>query len=242
MAKIKYVTLLFLIIMSCSKDESISNQNLESYLTTLPYKTGKVIACAASAIDSDDVLVFYYPKPNAKHIKYYETASIHVDKFDFEKYDEIEVTHQPFFNGYLGVYNRISSKEKWIIITFEMDGEIHVSNPIHTKQYTKPTFWTDIVSIDQSILLMPNFSWDDNLKGDNAIYFQVVSDNENNLLSGTYTYQNHFQYYNTSNVILNVTEKTPPDLEKNKTYNFTLMDVSEDNWVNLIIQKEFTVK
>jgi predicted ATP-binding protein involved in virulence len=48
-----------------------------------------------------------------------------------------------------------------------MDGEIHVSNPIHTKQYTKPTFWTDIVSIDQSILLMPNFSWDDNLKGDN---------------------------------------------------------------------------
>ena len=242
MVKIKYILLLFLIIMSCSKDESISNQDLATYLTTLSFKTGEVTACAANAIDSDEILVFYYPKPKATTIRYFETLNVQVDKFNYGKYKELELEKKPFFNGYLGVFNRISSNEKWIIITFELDGKIQVSNPIRTKQHTKPTFWTDIVSIDQNISLMPSFSWEDNLKGDNAIYFQVVSDENKNLLSGTYTNQNHFQYYNTSNVVFNITEQLPPELTANKVYNFTLMDVSADNWVNLIIQKEFKAK
>ena len=81
--------------------------------------------------------------------------------------------------------------------------------------------------------------WEDNPFGDNAIYFQVVSDESDNLLSGTYTYENQFQYYNTNNVVLNVTTKTPPNLVLSENYNFTVMDVSLDNWVNWVIEKPF---
>ena len=90
---------------------------------------------------------------------------------------------------------------------------------------------------------MPKFSWINNQFGDNAIYFQVVSDAQNNLLSGTYTVENEFQYYNTSNVVLNITTEEPPLLSIGALYNFTLMDVSTDNWVNLfILNKNFIVE
>lgn len=49
----------------------------------------------------------------------------------------------------------------------------------------------------------------------------------------------YISYYNTSNVVLNITTQTPPSLIVGNNYNFTLMDVSEDNWVNLVIQKTF---
>ena len=90
---------------------------------------------------------------------------------------------------------------------------------------------------------MPRFTWVDSAVAENVIYFQVISDVANNLLSGTYTIEKTFQYYNTSNVTLNITRELPPaELEVGKNYNFTMMGVSTDNWVNLVIQKPFTAQ
>ena len=89
---------------------------------------------------------------------------------------------------------------------------------------------------------MPKFVWEDNAVGDNAIYFQVISDDQNNLISGTYTYDNYFQFYDLENVVLNITTQTPQPLTLNQEYNFTLMDVSEDNWVNWVVLKTFEAK
>jgi hypothetical protein len=74
-----------------------------------------------------------------------------------------------------------------------------------------------------------------------AIYFQVVSDDSDDLLSGTYTFETQFKYYDLDNVVLNVTRETPPDLIPDQTYGFTLMGVSENNWVNTFAQISFTV-
>jgi hypothetical protein len=129
--------------------------------------------------------------------------------------------------------------EKWVIVTYELNNEIKISNPIRTKQILKPSIWSDDVTINQEMSTMPSFMWQNNAFGDNAIYFQIISDIQDNLFSGTYTYENQFQYYNTSNVVLNITAQAPPTLSIGSSYNFTLMDVSEDNWVNTVIQKTF---
>lgn len=86
---------------------------------------------------------------------------------------------------------------------------------------------------------MPLFSWQDGVYTDSVIYFQVVSDVTGDLLSGTYTTAKQFQYYNVDNVVLNITRTTPPILVPDSDYKFTLMAVSEDNWVNLISQLNF---
>jgi len=162
-----------------------------------------------------------------------------VDENDFTNYTRNSLKAEPFFNGYLVKFTQNASNEKWVIITFELHDEIKISNPIRSKQISKPTVWNVEVVINQSQSGMPDFMWEDNPVGDNANYFQVVSDGNDNLLSGTYTYENQFQFYNTNNVVLNVTTQTPPDLILSRNYNFTLMDVSLDNWVNWVIQKQF---
>ena len=241
MNKIKYIFVSLLVFTSCLKDndDNLLVDNLETYISNKSFEMGAVIACAASDENTGDVLTFYYLEAGATNIQFYETQNAEVNKDDFSNYLKINLISEPFFNGYLGKFAQSSSVEKWVIITFELDNEIKISNPIRLKQNTKPTVWNDEVVIDQSQSVMPNFMWQDDAFGDNAIYFQVVSNDQNTLLSGTYTYENYFQYYDVSNVVLNVTTDTPPELIIGNNYNFTLMDVSEDNWVNWVIQKTF---
>lgn len=242
MNKVIYFILCFVLIVSCTKDNDDVLQTLATYTQGQVTEIGAVIACAASDKDTGEVLTFYYDELGATNVRFYETIRSQVDENDFSNYVQTTIESEPVFNGYLRRFVQSSSVEKWVIITFELEGEIKISNPIRTKQISKPTVWNDAVSIDQSQSSMPNFTWEDNPEGDNAIYFQVVSDVDNNLLSGTYTYENQFQYYNTSNVVLNVTTHNPPDLILNTNYNFTLMDVSLDNWVNWVVQKSFVAE
>ena len=239
MKKTAYIIMYVFVLMSCSKDHDDVVQTLATYMEGEAFEMGAVIACAASDNDSGNILTFYYPEKGASDIRYYETLGHQVDANAFSNYTRVLLNNAPFFNGYLGKFTQRPSKEKWIIITFELDGEIKISNPIRSRQISKPTVWNNEVAINPSQSGMPDFIWQDNPVGDNAIYFQVLSDENDNLLSGTYTYENRFQYYNTSNVVLNVTTESPPVLILNENYNFTLMDVSLDNWVNWVIQKPF---
>lgn len=228
------------LLFSCSDSDTNLEATLASYLDNQAIELGGVIACAASDVETNAILTFYYPEEGATNIQYYETSSTDTDENNFSNYLEIDLEPEPFFNGYLGKFMQNSPHEKWIIVTFKLGDVIKVSNPIRSKQISKPTVWNNDVTINQAIDGMPNFFWPDNAAGDNTIYFQVISDTQNNLLSGTYTYDNNFKYYDTSNVVLNITTQNPPSLIEGNFYNFTLMDVSEDNWVNLVILKSFT--
>jgi hypothetical protein len=42
-------------------------------------------------------------------------------------------------------------------------------------------------------------------------------------------------------VVLNITEEQPPSLEEGLNYGFTLLAVSEDNWVNLFAERTFKI-
>lgn len=239
MNKICYI-LLGLWVLSCSN----SNEpvTLKSYLITNNFEMGGVIACSASDMETAAILTFYYPEPKAVNARLYETASIDVNPLDFSNYTQVFLESEAIFNGYLRRFSQESSVEKWIVVTFELENEIKVSNPIRSKQFSKPTLWQDLVSINQSQAGMPIFTWPDNLVGDNAIYFQIVSNDNNDLLSGTYTKENQFQYYKLDNVTLNITQQNPPSLQNGITYKFTLMDVSTDNWVNAVtLNKGFTI-
>jgi len=239
--KVLKFILLISIFTACTNDSIVVDDILLSnYILNRTIEKGAVIACAGSNEDASKVLVFEYPANGAINTKLYETETINVDESDFTNYTKVRVEGKPFFNGYLQQFDLDLSIEKWIIVTHELDGEIKISNPIRTKQLSKASNWTDEVDIDQDVSTMPKFNWEKDQFGDNAIYFQIVSDEQNNLLSGTYTLESTFQYYNTSNVVLNITTETPPTLLIGAPYNFTLMDVSEDNWVNLfILNKSF---
>lgn len=243
------LVLILLMISSCNTDDTVdainisNSTSLADAITNRATENGAVIACAASAADDANVvLVYFYLEAGATNVKFFETNRLDVDQNDYANYNVLDLTATALFEGTIYQFTRPFASEQWVIVTYELEGEIKISNPIRTKNISKPSVWNDAVTIDQQEVAMPKFTWADNAFGDNAIYFQVVSTIDNGFLSGTYTNENQFQYYNTSNVILNVTTTTPPNLTAGLPYKFTLMDVSEDNWVNAVVQKTFVVE
>lgn len=234
-----YTTCIFL-WYSCQKDETLVEDTLAELTSAIPFKVDNVIACASTSdTDTNTIFAYFYPRPGASDFRYYETASIEDDKNDYTKYRQIDIVPTDLFNGYLKKFSRTLSQEKWVIITFLENEELHLSNPIRLKQNTKPTEFTDLLEIELATMGMPVFTWKDGIYQHNKIYFQIISDMENDLLSGTYTFDTTFQYYTLENVVLNITRDIPPVLQASQEYKFTLMGVSEDNWVNLIVEKDF---
>ncbi|SNY94520.1 hypothetical protein [Flagellimonas pacifica] len=241
---IQALFLIFLmLVFSCSTDNDETTRNtLANMLNGRETVPGNVIACAASNEDSDVVSVFLYPRNGVVNISFYETESTTVDESDFSNYIKGDSGLLDVFNGYLLKFEISPAQEKWVIVTFEEQGKVHLSNPIRLKQNTKPTeYLPQNVDIDDNGT-MPIFSWQDGTFNDSAIYFQVVSDENDNLLSGTYTLDRLFQYYKLENVVLNITREMPPSLKLNNPYKFSLLAVSGDNWVNLFSEVEFSLK
>ncbi len=239
--KIKYIIIIWVAgFFSCKNDNDIiiPDDSLFNLVTKNIVKVDNVIACASSSDMEDAIIAYLYPRPGATDIRYFETTTINDDKNDYLKYKQVSLETQDFFGGHIKAFTRTTSQEKWVIITFFENNELHLSNPIRLKHRTKPTEFSDKTTIQNSV--MPIFNWEDGIYDDNKIYFQVVSQENNDFLSGTYTFQKQFQFYKLDNVVLNVTEQTPPQLTPGNMYNFTLMGVSEDNWVNLLIRKNFT--
>ena len=230
---------------SCSSEDRetliINNTHLLSAdLENRAVELNSVIACAASDSDNPDVVeVYFYPEQSALNFKLYETNTANVDANDFSNYRFVDLETFPFFNDTLLKFVRPFATEQWIIVTYELEGEIKISTPIRTKNVTQPTERSSNITINQEISGMPIFSWEQNTSFDNAIFFQVLSTIDAGFLSGTYTIDNQFQYYNTSNVVLNITNGSPPSLTQGIPYKFTVMDVSTDNWVNAVFVTEF---
>ncbi|WP_397445233.1 hypothetical protein [Polaribacter sp. R77954] len=230
---------------SCSEDNDITTpRNLQEYIETFSSEdAGNVIACAASADGNTKLTyVFYYPEEGATDIRYYEANSVNVDENDLSNYRKYIASPEDVFGGKLQRFSRSSENESWSIITYVLEGKLHISNPIRLKNATNATIWQETVTIDNSESLHPIFTWSNFGRTDNDIYFQVISDKDDVFISGTYTNDAYFKYYDTSNVVLNINTETPSDLVLEDTYNFTLMAVSEDNWVNLVIQKSFVAQ
>ncbi len=229
-------------MLSCSTDAISTEENQENSLTNRELVLDNVIACAANNENDDLISVFFFPRPGTTNFQYFETENETVDKNDFANYTAIDFPIVDVFNGFLKKFEISSTNEKWVIVAFDEEGVTHISNPIRLKQLTRPTeYITENVAVDASST-MPIFSWEDGLFDDNAIYFHVLTELSNDFISGTYTFEKNFQFYNLDNVVLNITPEPPRDLEVGETYNFSLLGVSEDNWVNLFSELPFQIE
>ena len=227
------------LLLSCS-DDLPEDSSLSSFIGTKEIVVDNVIACAASNPNDDFVSVFLYPRPGVTNIQYFEAIDEGIEKTDFDAY-QIKVSPLlDVFNGFLQKFEVAINQEKWVIVSFEEDGKIHLSNPIRIKNKSKPTEYIAANVSVESNTINPLISWEDGLYDDTKIYFQVITDADNNLISGTYTFDRFFRFYELDNVVLNITPKTPDSLQPGLTYGITLLAVSEDNWVNLFSTRNFT--
>jgi len=249
MRSLVIISLFTLLFSACGDDETPSlNENILSEYIELnrDLETSDLIACAGGKAggifdnSTESTSIIYYPENNPSDVRYFETSGP-LDSMDFSQFVAKELDAEPLFNGYLWKFNNDSFEgERVGIVTYISDDSLHISNPITLKVNDKPTEVDPSLAEVEENGTTPNFIWSDGQIAENAIYFQVISDMDDNLISGTYTFDQEFTFYNLDNVVLNITDTlSTPTLLPNRDYKFTMMGVSLDNWVNVLIEKDF---
>jgi len=241
--------MLVVLLVSCNKEPVLQESVLSEYLElNSDLERGDIIACAGGkegglfGVANEPTSVFFYPIDGATDFRYYEAENVS-DSLDFSKYIQKDLNSEPIFNGFLWKFNNLPfTGERMGVVTYRTPGMLHTCTPIRQKPTSKPTEVNAVLATVSENGVTPTFSWEDGLIKENVIYFHVISDEENNLISGTYTIEKEFTFYDLSNVVLNITPTDTPVLEPNRNYKFTMMGVSKDNWVNLFVEKEFSTE
>ena len=229
-------------VFGCSEDTDISvARNLQEYIDeNSNVEENSIFACAANAASNTSLAyIFYYPEDGASDIRYYELTDASLDKNNFTNYRRESLNSQAVYGNKLGRFSRFSSVENWCLITYVIGGVLRISDPIKLNNTSKPTVYSDDVSINYKTTLEPNFTWEDSATSESIRYFQVFTDEEDTFISGTYTEDTFFQYYDETNVTLNINDAIPADLVADEIYNFSTLGIDADNWVNIIIEEQF---
>lgn len=225
---------------SCNNDDPTPT-NLKSYLNSKSNKIDDVIACAASSEDEKQTLVYFYPRPNTSNFRLYLANSSEILKTDTENYTLQNIEDKSAIGNTLRVFTINSEQQQvWAIVSFEENNQISYSNPINLKHISSPTIYNDDIIITKNE--NPSFEWENILGKDNttnAIFFEVINNNQNQLISGTYTLEPKYEYLNNQNVVLIITPENTTKLNPSEDYEFLVLGVSEDNWVNFISTTSF---
>ena len=233
---------------SCVTEPRLDENILSEYLELNDsLEIADLVACAGGKVDGllggslEPTDVFFYPIEGATDFRYFETEGV-ADSTDFSKYIAKDLDNEPIFNGYLWKFNNTPfTGERTGIVTYRTPGNLHICQFIRLKTNIKPTERDNSLGEVIENGVTPSFTWQDGEINENVIYFQVISDKDGNFISGTYTIEKEFTFYDLSNVVFNITDPSfEPVLEPGMEYDFTLMGVSEDNWVNLLIEKSFS--
>jgi hypothetical protein len=220
--------------------------NLQEYFDDVSLnETDKITSFAASKNGNDNIcLVYVYPQTNAFNIRYYETENTSVDEEDFTKYRRKMLDEELVFGLQFRQFSRVEDHESWYIVTYQIDDIIYRSDPIQLKNKSQPTVWKAATDLEVTFpeTLVPLFTWSDFGITTNDRYFHLITTNSSSFISGVYTQQNSFKYNDFSNTTSNINTITPPDLILENTYKTKVLGISNENWVNLVIEKSFDIE
>ena len=248
-----FLIAIVVICISCDKDADPAASSLEAYIQQNPEwrPHNELVACAAGGQQGflDDptapLSMFFYPKLYSTNFKYYETEGDVTDADDLSLYLEKDVPWEPLFNGFMARYPLPKPEtDRWSRVSFVSNDTLWYCKPVRLRINEDPTnFLPEIIEINFDEDAQPDFSWPLAQDPNTIIYFQIVVDERGDAVSATYTNERKFSFYETSNVVFNVTRPGPVlPLQRNQEYSFVLMAISDINWVETIAQKSFTTQ
>jgi hypothetical protein len=220
---------------------------MEVYVSSNAEKSREsLIACAAGSNiafqgnSQNPISIYYYVLPGAESIQLFEADKDCEDPSIYLNYSIWNLAKESLFQGQMGRFKSSSlAEEKWVIVTYIVDKELHISDPIYLDVFQRPT---KIINSKIQITetgVTPHFDWATDQTLGNVIYFSLVTDSSDQFISGTYTTDKFWTFYDLSNVTLNVTPTPNPNLMPSNNYRYIHMGVDEDNWVRTFGDKGF---
>lgn len=223
----------------------ISNNNLVEQLDSL-------IACAFSGdhaflpedLGADVRILSFSYFQEGEFIYFHSTdrvsASGDLDHYTFRRPLGAGSVAEGFFEVLPMIQPAAGTFERMIVARV-IGRTIYLSNPIFMRGADELTAaFPDALAIENEAQGTPTFTWPET-PGNNAIFFQLLTQSDGQVVSATYTIDPEFTYYQPDNVVLNVSPGTPPAAlpATGGPHRMTVMGVGDDNWVNFIRDTDF---
>lgn len=229
-------------------------QSLSSFIRSnnLTEQADSLIACAFSGdhaflpqgLGADVRILSYSYFPEGDFLYFHSTdrvaASSDLSHYIYRRALGARNVASGFFEAIPMVQPAAGTFERMIVVRV-IEGRIYLSNTIFIKGIDELTAsFSGDLAIEDEPQGTPRFIWPES-PGDNVIYFQLLTDGNDQVVSGTYTVEPEFTYYQTDNVVLNVSPGTPPTSlpATNGPFRMTVMGVGANNWVNFIRDVDF---
>ncbi|MEO1029870.1 MAG: hypothetical protein AAFX55_00615 [Bacteroidota bacterium] len=230
---------------SCVKNESVPivfeelivlANDLEGNL----YQTDAIHAFAANDMSNNDhVNIFAVVEDGATDIKFYESDYPNIDAQNFYSYRLMEIQPTVTVDAKVKEFRHTFLRDEWIIMTYKHEGKIKLSSPIRINNLFQQTQYMADIGINQEQSGMPIFDWNVQSYDDNAFFFEIMKGDTSEVLSLTFTNESRFQYFDLANVTLNLSTASPPNLVIGNDYEFMVLDVGLDHWINTVYHYNF---
>lgn len=242
------VIIIVTVLTSCIKDDSVpivfeDIVILGNELGDNLYQTDAIFAFAANdQTESAHTNIYTVIENGATDIKFYESDYPNINSQDLFSYKLMEIQPSLINDAKVKTYRHTFLRDEWIIMTYKIDNKIKLSSPVRINNLFHPTNFIEAVNIDQDLNGSASFNWDVQSYDANAFFFEIMKDDNSQVLSLTFTNDSNFQYFNLANVTLNLSENTPPSLEQGRNYDITILDIGLDNWINSVYNRTFNAE
>lgn len=209
-----------------------------------------ILAYATESIPSfmentgDPISVFYLPPENSTEYIMFESDKYSINVNDLTTFYEIALESRTEYDGaFVRFLHPALEFPRWARISCKKNGQILISNAFLINTMSDSTkYCPGLVEIDFDQLTQPLFSWyNDSIPG-TSMYLQIVATADQEMLSGTFTTDQYFQFYVLDNVIRNIHDVSPsPVLTKGQTYSFTVLGMGADYWVEMVSDSTFHI-
>ncbi|WP_111682239.1 hypothetical protein [Winogradskyella tangerina] len=235
----------FIAITSCVKNESVpivfqNNTFLPEDLENNLYQTDAIFTFAGNDLaNSDHTNIYAVIEEGASDIKFYETDTPNINEQDLYRYLLMEIQPTLISDAKIKTFRHTFLRDEWIIMTYKIEDKIKLSSPIRINNLFRQTDYIEDIVIDQGMSGSANFEWSVQSAENNAFFFEIMKDQNDAVLSLTFTNDSHFQYFDLTNVTLNLSQNVPPNLVQDENYEFTVLDIGLDNWINTVHSRAF---
>jgi hypothetical protein len=192
----------------------------------------------------DPISVFYLPPENSTEYKYFESDKYNINVNDLTTFYEKKLESIAEFSGsFIRFLHPSLDFPRWARISCKKNGQILISNAFMINTMSDSTkYCPGLLAFDFDRPTQPLFSWYNDTIPGTSMYLQLLSGADQEIISGTFTTDHYFQFYDLSNVIRNIHDVTPlPVLTKGQICTFTLMGLGPDYWVEMMSDTTFMI-
>ena len=215
--------------------------NLDAFYHKNEKPIGEILACGCLEEKSGNPIftTIFYPKNTTATHKLFVTDSLYENKNDLINYKEVPIQIEHMFKGKLLKIDQELPKTSIYAKVVELGVDsLYISDAIKVNAPVLNTEKSASFIKTETTKGKVKFNWDNDYLSESKAFLTIISNENQDIRSCSYTTKNHFQLDDLTNVD-RVMYPLDTNVQINNQGSLLWMSVNEDNWITRVAKIPF---